>query len=150
MTTPADDWVFSGGDFAGAGGTVTDAMASGRIAAEAIDEYLSGRAAAGAGRLRRRDYAPFVPMRRPTAFKDAAELTPPEGTARPPIPVADAADRRRSFAEIAGGLEAEQVVAEACRCMKYDRDLEAESAARLAQMGPAAFVLSPEEDPQRS
>ena len=31
--------------------------------------------------------------------------------------------------------------------MKYDRDLEAESLARLAQMGAAAFVLSRQEDP---
>jgi len=149
---PAEDWVFSGGDFDGTGGTVIDAMAAGRMVAEAIDEYLSGRAAAGHGRLRGRvrGYAPFVPMRRPTAFKDVAELTLPEGSARPRTPLAVAAERRRSFAEIAGGLDAAQVAAEVCRCMKYDRDLEAESLARLAQMGPAAFVLSPQEDPQRS
>ena len=141
---PAEDWIFSGGDFSGTGGTVTDAMAAGRTAAEAIDEYLSGPAAAGPGRLRDRErvYAPFVPMRRPTAFKSVAELTLPEGSVRPAAPSAPAAKRRRDFSEISGVLDAAQVSAEVTRCMKYDRDLEAESSARLAQMGPAAFVLS--------
>ena len=152
MEVPAEAWVFSGGDFAGTVGTVTDAMAAGRMAAEAIDEHLSGRAAAGHGRLRDRErgYAPFVPMRRPTAFKDVAELTLCDGSARPQTPSAPAAERRRGFAEITGGLDAAQVSAEVSRCMKYDRDLEAESLARLAQMGPAAFVLSPQDDPQRA
>jgi hypothetical protein len=152
VEVPAEAWVFAGGDLDGTAGTVTDAMAAGRMAAEAIDEYLSGPGAAGRGLLRDRErgYAPFVPMRRPTAFRDVAELTLPEGSVRPHVPVTPAAERRRSFAEIAGGLDASQAGAEASRCMKYDRDLEAESLARLAQMGPAAFVLSPQEDPQES
>jgi 2,4-dienoyl-CoA reductase-like NADH-dependent reductase (Old Yellow Enzyme family)/NADPH-dependent glutamate synthase beta subunit-like oxidoreductase len=148
---PAKDWIFSGGDFDGSGGTVTDAMAAGRMAAEAIDEYFAGRASAGQGRLRGRvqGYAPFVPMRRPTAFKDVAELTPPERSERTRAPLALAAGGGLNLGEVAGGLEAAEVAAEACRCMKYDRDLEAESLARLAEMGPAAFVLSPQEDPLR-
>lgn len=146
---PAEDWVFTSGDVDGSGGTVTDAMAAGRKAAEAIDEYLSGSAAAGLGRLRERTrgYAPFVTMRRPSAFKNVADLILSEGSARPALPLAPAAERRRGFGEIAGALEAAQVEAEVCRCMKHDRDLEAESLARLAQMGAAAFVLSRQEDP---
>jgi 2,4-dienoyl-CoA reductase-like NADH-dependent reductase (Old Yellow Enzyme family)/NADPH-dependent glutamate synthase beta subunit-like oxidoreductase len=152
VEVPAEAWVFTGGDFDGTGGTVTDAMAAGRMAAEAIDEYVSGRGAAGRGTLRDRErsYAPFVPMRRPTAFRDVAELTLGEGSARPHVPVTPPAERRRTFAEIAGGLDAAQACVEAFRCMKNDRDLEAESLARLAQMGPAAFVLSPQDDPQES
>ena len=152
VDVPAEAWVFSGGDFDGTGGTVTDAMAAGRLAAEAIDEYLSGSADAGHDRLcdRERRYSPFVPMRRPTAFQDVASLILPEGSARPRTPLAPAAERRRDFSEITYGLDAAQVIAEVSRCMKYDRDLEAESSARLAQMGPAAFVLSPQDDPERA
>ena len=152
VDVPAEAWVFSGGDFDGTGGTVTDAMAAGRLAAEAIDEHLSGSADAGHGRLcdRERRYSPFVPMRRPTAFQDVASLILPEGSARPRTPSAPATERRRDFGEITEGLDAGQVLAEAARCMKYDRDLEAESSARLAQMGPAAFVLSPQDDPERA
>jgi len=133
-------------------GTVTDAMAAGREAAEAIDTHLSGCAAAGPGRFRDRErgYSPFVPMRRPTAFRDVAELTLSDGSMRPQPPSAPASERRGGFAEITGGLDAAQASAEAARCMKYDRDLQAESLERLAQMGPAAFVLSPEDDPERT
>lgn len=151
MEVPDEDWVFVGGDVAGAGGTVTEAMASGRTAAEAIDEYLSGGAAAGRGKLRGREesYAPFVKMRRPTAFRDVRELTLAEGSARPQPPAVCAAERLHTSAEIACGVEAAQVLAEARRCMKYDRDLEAESEARLEQMGRANLPLSPDEDPMR-
>jgi hypothetical protein len=42
-----------------------------------------------------------------------------------------------------GTLSEEQAVQETKRCLKYDLELEDESAKRLAQIGKAAFVLNP-------
>lgn len=145
--------VFAGGDAVGGPGTVADAMAAGKLAAAEIDRYLHAAAVVKPSgdpiEAMAERYAPFIPMVRPTAFKDVAETTLTEGSQRASAPKLPPETRQLGFEEIVGRISHEQAVAQARRCLKYDAELEAESAARLEQMGPAAFVVSVDEDPAR-
>ena len=149
--------VFAGGDAVSGDASVVEAMAAGKLAAHSIDSYLiaDGSERVGPGKSphaatsRRDRFRPFIPMVRPSAFREVAETTLKAGSGRASAPKLRAADRRRSFAEITGALTREQAEAQARACLKHDLELEEESAARLAQMGPAAFVLEANEDRRR-
>jgi NADH-quinone oxidoreductase subunit F len=118
--------------------SVVDAVAAGKTAAELIDRFLQGRSL-----IREDPYSPFVKMVRPSAFVDPSETVLTENSLRTVPPKLSAAERRDHFREIVGTLSEEQAVQETKRCLKYDLELEDESAKRLAQMGKAAFVLNP-------
>jgi NADPH-dependent glutamate synthase beta subunit-like oxidoreductase/2,4-dienoyl-CoA reductase-like NADH-dependent reductase (Old Yellow Enzyme family) len=130
--------VFAGGDVTTGPKSVVDAVAAGKTAAELIDRFLQGRSL-----IREDPYSPFVKMVRPLAFVDPSETVLTENSLRTVPPKLSAAERRDHFREIVGTLSEEQAVQETKRCLKYDLELEDESAKRLAQMGKAAFVLNP-------
>jgi NADPH-dependent glutamate synthase beta subunit-like oxidoreductase/2,4-dienoyl-CoA reductase-like NADH-dependent reductase (Old Yellow Enzyme family) len=134
--------VFAGGDVTTGPKSVVEAVGAGKIAAESIVRYLTGQP-----QLRTDPYRPFVRMTRPSAFAYPSETTLKENSKRVLPPKRAFAERRADFDEVTGRLSEEQAISEAKRCMKYDLELEEESAARLAQMGKTAFILSPEEEP---
>ncbi|MGO8989106.1 MAG: FAD-dependent oxidoreductase [bacterium] len=130
--------VFAGGDVTTGPKSVVDAVAAGKTAAEVIDRFLQAQSL-----IREDPYSPFVKMVRPSAFVDPSETVLAENSLRAVPPKLSAAERRDHFREIVGTLSEEQAVQETKRCLKYDLELEEESAKRLAQMGKAAFVLNP-------
>jgi NADH-quinone oxidoreductase subunit F len=130
--------VFAGGDVATGPKSVVDAVGAGTMAAESIDRFLQGRSL-----LREDPYSSFINIARPAAFADPSETILKENSLRAVIPRLLPADRKGNFQEIVTTLEEEQAVREAKRCLKYDLELEEESARRMAQMGKAKFVLTP-------
>jgi len=133
--------VFAGGDVTTGPRSVVEAVAAGKTAAESITRYLEGR-----DQERHAPYRPYVKMTHPDAFAHSSDITFKESSERAVAPRSSPADRSRNFNEISKTLTADQAHAEAKRCMKYDLELESESAARLEQMGKAAFVLNPEDE----
>jgi NADPH-dependent glutamate synthase beta subunit-like oxidoreductase len=130
--------VFAGGDVTTGPKSVVEAVAAGKMAAESIDRFLQGRSL-----IREDPYSPFVKMVRPSAFAEPSETVLTENSLRAVPPKLSAVERRNHFKEMVGTLSEEQAVQETKRCLKYDLELEDESAKRLAQMGEAAFVLNP-------
>jgi NADPH-dependent glutamate synthase beta subunit-like oxidoreductase/2,4-dienoyl-CoA reductase-like NADH-dependent reductase (Old Yellow Enzyme family) len=130
--------VFAGGDATTGPKSVVDAVAAGKTAAESIDQFLQGRSL-----IRGDPYSPFVKIVRPSAFADPSETVLTENSLRTVPPKLSAVERRNHFREMVGTLSEEQAVQETKRCLKYDLELEDESAKRLAQIGKAAFVLNP-------
>jgi formate dehydrogenase beta subunit len=108
----AREGVFLAGDIAGAsagGGSVVDAVASGRSAAERIDRHLGGN---GDVSLRFTDHAP------PNTLIGREEAFAPR--ARVPLPCAPPEQRRTDFREIEGAYSSEAAQAEARRCLQCD------------------------------
>jgi len=130
--------VFAGGDVTTGPKSVVDAVAAGKEAAELIDRFLRGRSP-----VREDPYSPFIKMVRPSAFADASETVLTGNSQRAVPPKLSATQRKNHFGEMVGTLSEEQAVQETKRCLKYDLELEDESAKRLAQIGKAAFVLNP-------
>jgi ferredoxin len=105
-----DRRIFAAGDITGTGWTVIDAIAQGRKAALGIDRLLAGESNA-----------------RPLTLHTADEVTEsmryhPDGVeaqpdGRPQPAVRDGAERRDDFDEFDFGLNEEQVLAEANRCL---------------------------------
>jgi heterodisulfide reductase subunit A-like polyferredoxin len=96
--------VFAGGDLVGAGGYVVHAIAHGHAAAQSIDRYLNKKD------LREGRTAEAV----------LTALMPEEyheKKARTPIPMLDAGKRVGSFAEVELGLNEQQAMEEASRCL---------------------------------
>lgn len=98
--------VFAAGDAACGPSSVVQAMASGRRAAAAVHQSLTGesRACIGSSRPADRDFC-AIPAELPTMQ-------------RATMPERQAAARREGFAEVALGLNAMQVKAEAERCLQ--------------------------------
>jgi 2,4-dienoyl-CoA reductase-like NADH-dependent reductase (Old Yellow Enzyme family)/NADPH-dependent glutamate synthase beta subunit-like oxidoreductase len=134
--------VFVGGDALRVG-SVLESAAAGRAAAAAIDAALSPVFADNAAARDEMVYEPFVTMRRAEAFRPVRCRASAESSGGARGARLAPADRRHSFAEIVATITAAQARLEAEKCLKNDRHLEAESAARLTQMGPSAFCLSP-------
>jgi formate dehydrogenase major subunit len=107
----SEDNIFAGGDCVTGPATVIQAIAAGRRAAAAIDEFVTR----GYVRPSQDDY---------TCSRGTLEDLPRaefEGTprfARAAMPTLAPAERIGSFAEIAGGITAEQARAEAARCLR--------------------------------
>ena len=132
--------VFAGADVVTGPRSVVKAVAAGKAATESIDRYIKGMSQIRTPKEEK--YSPFVKMQRPTAFIDPLELILKENSLRQVAPKRSAGERRRDFKEIVGGLSKEQAIREAKRCLKYDLELEEKSAARMADMGKATFVLT--------
>jgi len=130
--------VFAGGDVVTGPKSVVDAAAAGKIAAESIDRWIQGKIL-----IREDPYTPFVKIESPSAFSDLSETVLKENSLRAVALKLLPLDRRVHFGEIVGGLNEEQAVQEAKRCLKYDLELEEESAKRIAQSVGTPFVLSP-------
>jgi NADPH-dependent glutamate synthase beta subunit-like oxidoreductase len=130
--------VFAGGDVVTGPKSAVDAAAAGKIAAESIDRWIQGK-----GLIREDPYTPFVKIERPSAFVDPSETIFKENSLRAVVLKLSPLERKTHFGEIVLGLNEEQAVQEAKRCLKYDLELEEESAKRLAQSSGAPFVLSP-------
>jgi len=103
--------VFAGGDLVTGPNTVVDAVASGKIAAESIDKFLSGQEI-------RREYK----ITRPSEYIEPVELTEEEllEARRPSMPRLSPQERKSNFKEVEQGLTEEQAVKEARRCLRCD------------------------------
>ncbi len=114
--------VFAGGDAVTGPGTVLDAMAAGKLAAEMIDKYLRGQPL-------ERKHQPT----RPSTYIPPVQLTEPEAeSAHRPAPLELPPEARiASFAEVEWGLTEEQAVAEARRCLRCDLQTQ-DAQAKLA------------------
>jgi len=99
------DGVFAGGDCVTGPDTVIEAIAAGKRAAAAIDNYLGGE-----GVL----YKPAEVERKLTA--EVIE----EETPRQPVPCVPVEQRIRDFTEVELGYSAGMAMAEAARCLRCD------------------------------
>jgi len=135
--------VFAGGDVTTGPKSIVEAVGAGNVAAESIVRYLTGRS-----QERTDPYRPFVKMTRPSAFAHPYETMLKENSKRAILPKRALKERQADFDEVTGRLSEGQALSEAKRCMKYDLELEEESATRLAQIGKAAFILSHKEEPR--
>jgi hypothetical protein len=130
--------VFAGGDVVTGPKSVVDAAAAGKIAAESIDRWIQGKSL-----ISENPYTPFLKIERPSAFSDPSEAVLKENSLRAVVLKLSPLERKAHFGEIVGGLNEEQAVQEAKRCLKYDLELEEESAKRIARSVGTPFVLSP-------
>ncbi len=111
--------VFAGGDLVTGPNTVVDAVASGKIAAESIDKFLSGQEI-------RREYK----ITRPSRYIEPPELSDEEleellSAKRPVMTCLSPEKRRSNFKEVEGGLtEKNEAVKEAKRCLRCDLETE--------------------------
>lgn len=111
--------IFAGGDLVTGPNTVVDAVASGKIAAESIDKFLSGQEI-------RREYK----ITRPSRYIEPLELSDEEleellSVKRPVMTRLSPKKRRSNFKEVEQGLtEENQVVKEAKRCLRCDLETE--------------------------
>jgi len=109
--------VFAAGDAAakapGTPGTIVNAIAAGRRAAAAIDVYLGGEGdmieTYGAA-----EAAPVYTGEREAGFAERERIA---------MPVAEPAERVKSFVEVACGFDAEAAVHEARRCLNCDLEI---------------------------
>ncbi|HDD57238.1 MAG TPA: FAD-binding protein, partial [Thermoplasmatales archaeon] len=103
--------VFAGGDVTTGPNTVVEAVASGKIAAESIDKFLSGREI-------KREYK----ITRPSKYIEPVELTEEEllESKRPLMPRLSPQERKSNFKEVEQGLTEEQAIREARRCLRCD------------------------------
>jgi NADPH-dependent glutamate synthase beta subunit-like oxidoreductase/Pyruvate/2-oxoacid:ferredoxin oxidoreductase delta subunit len=96
--------VFAGGDVTRGTGSIIEAIAEGRRAADAMDRYLNGQGI----------QQPELPVddARPEGFRPIGERTPP-----PTLPLAD---RRNSFQEVEACFDEDVAIREAARCLRCD------------------------------
>ena len=96
--------VFAGGDVTRGTGSIIEAIAEGRRAADAMDRYLNGQG------IQR----PELPVddARPEGFRPIGERTPP--------PTLALTERRNSFREVEACFDEEVVIREAARCLRCD------------------------------
>ena len=103
--------VFAGGDLVTGPNTVVDAVASGKIAAESIDQFLSNK-------LLEREYR----VTRPSMYIEPVELSEEElaKTEPPAMPRLPPDRRKGNFKEVESGLTEQRAVKEAKRCLRCD------------------------------
>ncbi len=106
--------VFAGGDIVTGPNTVVDAVASGKIVAESIEQYLSGEEV-------RREYKITRPSEyiEPLALSDE-EIEEVMSAERPIMPCLSPEKRKNNFNEVEQGLSEEQAVKEAKRCLRCE------------------------------
>jgi len=107
--------IFAGGDLVTGPNTVVAAVASGKIAAESIDQFLSGEPV-------KREFR----LTRPSRYIEPVELAEEElSKAEPPsMPHLPVEERKRNFKEVELGLTEEMAVQEARRCLRCDLETE--------------------------
>jgi NADH-quinone oxidoreductase subunit F len=106
--------IFAGGDLVTGPNTVVDAVASGKIAAASIDQYLSGKEI-------KRKYS----ITRPARYIEPVELSETEmdelsAGRRPEMPVVPPGKRKNNLSEVNRGLTEDQAIMEARRCLRCD------------------------------
>jgi len=110
--------VFAGGDVVTGPNTVVDAVASGKIAAQSIEQYLHGEEI-------KREYK----LTRPSMYIEPVKLTTEEAeellTAKRPEPKQLSAKiRKTNFKEVEAVLTEKQAVKEAKRCLRCELETE--------------------------
>jgi NADH-quinone oxidoreductase subunit F len=107
--------IFAGGDLVTGSNTVVDAVAAGKIAAESIDQFLSGRPV-------KREYR----LTRPSRYIEPVELGEEElSRSEPPsMPHLSPDQRKNNFKEVELGLTEKQAVGEARRCLRCDLETQ--------------------------
>ena len=107
--------VFAGGDAVTGPGTVVEAMAAGKLAAQTIEKYLEGQSLD-------REYT----LTRPSIYIEPVELTEEElaRTKRPKMPRLTRSARKKNFKEVELGLSETAAVAEARRCLRCELETE--------------------------
>jgi NADH-quinone oxidoreductase subunit F len=107
--------VFAGGDAVTGPGTVVEAMAAGKTAAEMIEKYLEGKALD-------MDYE----LTRPSIYIEPVELSEEEvaKAKRVKVPRLPRSARRKNFREVELGLSEAAAVAEARRCLRCELETE--------------------------
>jgi len=108
--------IFAGGDFTSGPSTVIQAIASGRRAALAIEEYLRG----GKGRIEILDEKTTMREDIGLALDDETE----EDRPRIEIKLESPEDRVKDFREVETGFTEEQALLEAVRCLRCDLEKE--------------------------
>ena len=106
--------IFAGGDLVSGPNTVVDAVASGKIAASSINQYLSGEVV-------KRVYT----ITRPSKYIEPIEFSNGEmdelaSAGRPVMPVLSSEKRKYNLREVNLGLTEEQAIREAKRCLRCD------------------------------
>jgi NADH-quinone oxidoreductase subunit F len=107
--------VFAGGDAVTGPGTVVEAMAAGKTAAEMIEKYLEGKPLD-------KDYE----LSRPSVYIEPVELSEEE-VAKPKrvkVPRLPRSARKKNFREVELGLSEAAAVAEARRCLRCELETE--------------------------
>jgi len=116
-------WIFAGGDVVSGPSVVIDAIAQGRRAAEAIQEYL----ATGSVTPRRKEFLSRKDAWGKVPEEEFTDFTRIERERMPELP---ADERIKTFDEVELGLSEEQAVHEAFRCLEcgctayFDCDLK--------------------------
>jgi NADH-quinone oxidoreductase subunit F len=107
--------IFAGGDLVTGSNTVVDAVAAGKVAAESIDQFLSGEQI-------KRDYR----LTRPSRYIEPVELGEEElSRSEPPsMPHLPVAKRKQNFKEVELGLTEKPAVKEARRCLRCDLETQ--------------------------
>ncbi len=107
--------VFAGGDVVTGPRTVVEAIAAGKIAAESIEKYLSGKSLAREHKLNR-----------PSLYVEPIELTEEEieKAKRPKVPKLSIKARKKNFKEVELGLTEEMAIKEARRCLRCELETE--------------------------
>jgi len=106
--------IFAGGDVVTGPNTVVDAVASGKIASESIDQYLSGKEV-------KREYKITRPSKyiEPIEFSDE-ELDELLSAKRSEMTLLTPEKRKYNLMEVNQGLSEEQAIKEAKRCLRCD------------------------------
>ena len=106
--------IFAGGDLVTGPNTVVDAVASGKIAASSIDQYLSGKEI-------KRMYTITRPSRyiEPVDFSEE-EMDTLSTARRPEMQTLSAEKRKYNLREVNQGLTEKQAIREARRCLRCD------------------------------
>ncbi|MCR4404084.1 MAG: NADH-quinone oxidoreductase subunit NuoF [Candidatus Acetothermia bacterium] len=112
--------VFAGGDVVSGPGTVIEAIAAGKVAAQSIDSYLRGLPLT-------REYR----LTRPSVYIPPVELSEEEviQARRPAMPLLRPEERASNFKEVELGLTEEQAIKEARRCLRCDLETKEGKAA---------------------
>jgi NADH-quinone oxidoreductase subunit F len=106
--------IFAGGDLVSGPNTVVDAVASGKIAATSIDQYLNGK-----------EIKRIYTITKPSQYIEPVELSEKETdelsmAGRTEMPVLSPEKRKYNLKEVSQGLTEEQAIREAKRCLRCD------------------------------
>ncbi len=110
--------IFAGGDLVTGPNTVVDAVASGKIAAESIDMYLTGKEV-------KREYK----ITRPSKYVEPVEFSEDEmdellTSGRTKMPVLSPEKRKYNLIEVSQGLPEKMAIQEAKRCLRCELETE--------------------------
>ncbi|MGB3480094.1 MAG: FAD-dependent oxidoreductase [bacterium] len=112
--TTDEEGVFAGGDVVTGPATVTEAMGAGKIAAQSIHKYLRGKPV-------EKEYK----VTKPAVYVEPLKLSDAEmeellESKSPKMPSLSVSERARNFKEVHLGLNEEEAIIEAKRCLRCD------------------------------